>query len=54
MYFDWTDWFFFAQDDWRVTRRLTLNLGIRFELYTQPVDARDVGGGFLVSRYYLR
>jgi hypothetical protein len=26
-----TDWNFFFQDDWRITPRLTLNLGIRYE-----------------------
>jgi hypothetical protein len=36
----------FFQDDWKVTQRLTLNLGIRYDLYTQPVDARDRGGLF--------
>jgi hypothetical protein len=36
----------FLQDDWRITRRLTFNLGIRYDLYTQPVDARDRGGVF--------
>ncbi|HUQ90282.1 MAG TPA: TonB-dependent receptor [Bryobacteraceae bacterium] len=40
----------YFQDDWKVTRRLTLNLGVRYDLYTQPVDARDVGGVFDVAR----
>lgn len=37
---------FYAQDDWKVTPKLTLNLGVRYDLYTQPVDARDRGGYF--------
>ena len=36
----------FIQDDWKVTRRLTLNFGLRYELFTQPVDARDLGSLF--------
>ena len=32
---------FFAQDDWRVTRRLTLNLGLRYELSPPPIDVND-------------
>ncbi len=36
----------YVQDDWKATRKLTFNLGIRYELYTQPVDARDRGSLF--------
>ena len=31
----------FAQDDWRLHDRLTLNAGLRYELNTAPVDAHD-------------
>jgi hypothetical protein len=34
----------YVQDDWKLSPRLTLNLGIRYELYTQPIDMRDRGG----------
>ena len=36
----------YFQDDWKLTPRLTLNFGVRYELYTQPIDARDRGGLF--------
>jgi hypothetical protein len=31
----------FAQDDWRVTDRLTVNYGVRYEFNRPPVDAED-------------
>jgi hypothetical protein len=37
---------FYVRDRWSVTRRLTLNLGVRYEYY--PLVRRDVGG---VGRY---
>ncbi|HEV2761667.1 MAG TPA: TonB-dependent receptor, partial [Pyrinomonadaceae bacterium] len=34
--FSTNDWNFFIQDDWRVTPRLTLNLGMRYEYQANP------------------
>ena len=36
----------YIQDDWKVTRKLTFNLGFRYDLFTQPVDALNTGGVF--------
>lgn len=32
---------YFAQDDWRVNNRLTLNLGIRYDYYTWPYEVNN-------------
>ena len=39
----------FAQDDWRVTKRLTLNLGVRYDLITWPYEAHNQQSTFNVA-----
>ncbi len=37
---------YYAQDDWRVNRRLTLNLGLRYDLYTWPYETNNLQANF--------
>jgi hypothetical protein len=43
------DWF--AQDTWKVTRRLTLDYGMRFTWYTPYTDKKNLAASFVPSLY---
>ena len=40
---------FYFQDDWRITRQLTLNLGVRYQFQNAPYDLTDRLGNLVVS-----
>lgn len=41
---------FYAQDDWRVTHKLTINIGLRFDMTLPPVSDGDVYSDFTPDR----
>ena len=45
------DWSGFAQDDWKISSRLTLNLGVRYDFYGYPVDTRGRLVNFLPDQF---
>ncbi|MFP5226671.1 MAG: hypothetical protein ACLGXA_03515, partial [Acidobacteriota bacterium] len=39
----------FAQDDLRLTNKLTLNLGVRYDIYPHPVDTKNLQSNFVTT-----
>jgi hypothetical protein len=45
----WRYWSFFAQDEWKVTPKLTVSYGLRWELYPSPFDVNNIWSSFSPS-----
>ena len=43
----------YLQDDWRVSDRLTMNLGVRYEVFTQPYERNGNQANLLLDGYRL-
>jgi hypothetical protein len=39
----------YLQDDWKMTRRLTLNLGVRYDFFSPPIEATDSQANFDIT-----
>jgi len=53
-HFRTSDYNFFVQDDWKLSHKITLNLGLRYELNLPPYETNGLIGGFDPALYRPR
>ncbi len=41
-HFRWNRWAAFVQDDWKITPRLTVNLGVRWDVFASPSETNGI------------
>ena len=44
---------FYAQDDWRATKALTLNIGLRYDIITPPEEAHGLGSNLNLATFQI-
>jgi hypothetical protein len=44
---------FYAQDDWRISRTLTFNLGVRYDIITPPEEAHGAGANLNFQTFQI-
>ena len=51
--FRFNDFGFYITDDWKISRKLTLNVGLRYELFMYPTEKNGRIGNFDLSRFRI-
>ncbi|MEZ5345608.1 MAG: carboxypeptidase-like regulatory domain-containing protein [Pyrinomonadaceae bacterium] len=49
--FRFKDFGFYVTDDWKITNRLTMNIGLRYELFKWPTEKNGRIGNFDIAQY---